>query len=211
MIKSKKAVRKSAKSAGKVDEFNIVFTGVGGQGVLTLAEIVAEAALRQGYDVRMSELHGLAQRGGSIPCQVRFGKKILSSLVKVGDADLIVGMEPLEALRSAKFGSSKKTVVVTNTQTIDPISVTVLGKKYPSMAEIEKMFKGFSKKVIAVDATGIANKETGTAVASNIYLIGLLSARGLLPIKREILLDTIRDYVPAKHFEMNKRLFELAK
>ena len=193
-----------------VKEFNVVAIGVGGQGILTLAGIISEAALNQGYDVKMSELHGLAQRGGSVPSQVRFGKKIYSSLVRIGDADLVVAMEPLEALRAAKFGSADKTVLIMNTSQMRPAAVTVLGEKYPSIDEIKKELKGFFKEIIDVNATEIATKETGTSVTSNIYILGLASARGVIPIKREVLMKTIEENVPPKYLEMNKKIFEVA-
>ena len=202
---------KTKKSVENVKEFNLVAIGVGGQGILTLAGIVAEAALKQGYDVKMSELHGLAQRGGSIPCQVRFGDKIYSSLVRTGGADLIIAMEPLEALRSAKFASPKKTVLIMDTHQIPPVSVTTLGKKYPKISDIKKELKGFFKEIIEVNATEIAKKETGKSVTSNIYILGLASVRGVLPIKREILLEAIKENVPPKYFDLNKKMFELAK
>jgi indolepyruvate ferredoxin oxidoreductase beta subunit len=203
--------KKSGKSEGSVKGFNVAIVGVGGQGVLTLAEIVTAAAFKQGYDVRMSELHGLSQRGGSVPCQVRFGKKIYSSLIKQGHADLVISLEPLEALRAAKLGSAGKTVFITNTHKLVPVSVTALGEKYPELDEIKAKLKGFSKQVIDVDATGIAERETGSAVMSNIYLLGIASARGLLPIKRELILEAIKESVPEKYFEMNRKIFELAK
>ena len=194
----------------KLKEFNVVAIGVGGQGILTLAGIITEAALKQGYDVKMSELHGLAQRGGSIPCQVRFGKKIYSSLVKTGDADLIIAMEPLEALRASRFASPHKTILIMNTQEVQPTAVTVLGEKYPELSKIKKELKKFFKKIIDVNATEIATKETGVAVTSNIYMLGMASARGVIPIKRETLLETIKENVPLKYYEMNKKIFEAA-
>ena len=81
-------------------DFDIVLTGVGGQGIITLQKIISEAAIKQGYDVKASELHGLAQRGGHIECHVRIGKKIYSSLVRQGNADLIIALEPLEGMRA---------------------------------------------------------------------------------------------------------------
>lgn len=199
------------KSTKKAKEFNVVAIGVGGQGVLTLGGIIAEAALKAGYDVKMSELHGLAQRGGSIPVQVRFGEKIYSSLVGIGEADLIIAMEPLEALRAARFASPKKTTLVMNTHKVKPIAVTVMGEKYPELDEIKKQLKGFYKKVIEVDATKIAKKETGKAVTSNIYALGLVSSRNLIPISREVFLKTIEENVPPKYLDMNRSIFELAK
>jgi len=203
--------KKSSKSEGNAKEFNVAIVGVGGQGILTLAEVVTAAAFKQGYDVRMSELHGLSQRGGSVPCQVRFGEKVYSSLVKAGHADLVISLEPLEALRAAKLGSAEKTVFITNTHKVVPVSVTALGEKYPELDEIKAKLKGFSKQVIDVDATGIAERETGSAVTSNIYMLGIASARGLIPIKRELILEAIKESVPEKYFEMNRKIFELAK
>jgi indolepyruvate ferredoxin oxidoreductase, beta subunit len=209
--KAKRTRTRPATGCAIREDFNIVATGVGGQGVLTMAEIIAESALKQGFDVKMSELHGLSQRGGSIPCQVRFGRKINSSLVRLGEADVIVAMEPLEALRSAKYGSKGRTTILSSTQRIDPVSVTFQGMKYPKLEDIEKRLGAFAKKVVLVDAPGIAMRETGSTVASNIYLLGILSARGILPIRRTILLETIKETVPAKSFEQNKRVFEMAK
>lgn len=191
-------------------EFNVVVIGVGGQGLLTLAGIITEAALKQDYDVKMSELHGLSQRGGSVPCQIRFGEKIYSSLVKPGDADLIISLEPLEALRSAKFASVGKTTIIMNTHKTVPMSVMVANEKYPSVDEIKKELKDFAKEVIDVNATETAVKETGTAVTANIYMLGIASARGLIPIKKDVLLEAIKDTVPPKYFEMNKKIFESA-
>ena len=203
--------KKSSKSEGNAKEFNVAIVGVGGQGILTLAEVVTAAAFKQGYDVRMSELHGLSQRGGSVPCQVRFGEKVYSSLVKAGHADLVISLEPLEALRAAKLGSAEKTVFITNTHKVVPVSVTALGEKYPELDKIKAKLKGFSKQVIDVDATGIAERETGSAVTSNIYMLGIASARGLIPIKRELILEAIKESVPEKYFEMNRKIFDLAK
>jgi indolepyruvate ferredoxin oxidoreductase beta subunit len=203
--------KKSSKSEGNAKEFNVAIVGVGGQGILTLAEVVTAAAFKQGYDVRMSELHGLSQRGGSVPCQMRFGQRIYSSLVKAGHADLVISLEPLEALRAAKLGSAEKTVFITNTHKVVPVSVTALGEKYPELGEIKAKLKGFSKQVIDVDATGITERETGSAVTSNIYMLGIASARGLIPIKRELILEAIKESVPEKYFEMNRKIFELAK
>src|SRR4030042_4394517 len=98
-----------------IDQFNIVIKGVGGQGLITLLQIIAEAALSEGYSVRTSELHGLSQRGGSVEVHIRFGKKIYSPIVAQGKADLILGLEMQEGLRGAPF-SNKKTKFLINNQ-----------------------------------------------------------------------------------------------
>lgn len=191
-------------------EFNVVVMGVGGQGLLTLAGIISEAALKQGYDVKMSELHGLSQRGGSVPCQIRFGEKVYSSIIKPGNADLVIALEPLEALRAAKFASSKRTVMIMNTNKTVPVSVLVSGEKYPSLENVKKELRWFVRDIIDVDATATAIKRTGTAVTANIFLLGIASARGMIPIKRDVLLEAIKDRVPPKYFKMNEKIFESA-
>lgn len=190
-------------------EFNIVLTGVGGQGVLTLGIIIAEAALKQGYDVRTTELHGLAQRGGSIPVHVRFGKKMYTPLILEGEADLIISLEPLEALRSCYYGSKQhKTVFLIDDDPVVPLSVSVLGESYPSIEDIEKNLKDFSKKVIILNASEIVKKETGNEIAANIYLLGYAIGKKLIPLKEKFILKAMEEIAP-KYFETNKKVFEM--
>lgn len=190
-------------------EFNIIIAGVGGQGVITLQNIISESAMLQGYDVKTSELHGLAQRGGGVSSHLRFGEKIYSPLVLQGGANLVFALEPLEALRVCYYASKEnKSVFLVNSQKIIPLSVTVLKEKYPSNSEIEKMLKEFSGKVIFLDASEIVEKETGDTVTANIFMLGY-AAKNLLPIKKEILLEAIKNVVSEKYFEMNKKIFEM--
>jgi indolepyruvate ferredoxin oxidoreductase beta subunit len=190
-------------------EFNIVLTGVGGQGVLTLGMIIAEAALKQGYDVRTTELHGLAQRGGSIPFHVRFGKKMYTPLVLEGEANVIISLEPLEALRSCYYGSKQhKTIILMDNDTVVPLSVSVLGETYPSIEEIKKSLKDFSEKVIVLNASEIVKKETGSDIAANIYLLGYAFSKKLIPLKENFILKAMEEVAP-KYFEANKKVFEL--
>jgi indolepyruvate ferredoxin oxidoreductase, beta subunit len=193
-------------------EFNIVTTGVGGQGVLTLGIIIANAAMYQGLDVRTIELHGLAQRGGTIPVHIRFGEKIYAPLVREGNADLIVGLEPLEALRASYFGSKQqKTVFVFDTNRIIPSSVSQSGEEYPSLDSIKQSIKPFSEKVISLDASDIVKKETGTPIAANIFILGFLVGNNYLPLKEEFVLQAMKGTVPERHYEMNKKIYELGK
>jgi indolepyruvate ferredoxin oxidoreductase beta subunit len=191
-------------------EFNVIVVGVGGQGALTLGIIIAEAAMKQGYDVRTTELHGLAQRGGSIPIHIRFGEKMYTPLVLEGEADLIIALEPLEALRTTYFGSKKqKTKFVIDNYRIPPITVSAFGEKYPSNDEIASHIKPFSGDVIFLNASNIVEKETGSILTSNIFILGYVVARGLLPIKKEFILEAIKENVPEKYFELNKKIFEM--
>ena len=192
-------------------EFNIIVAGVGGQGSITLMNIIAEAALKEGYDVKTSELHGLAQRGGSVPCHIRFGDKIYSSLVMQGEAHLIIAMEPIEALRACYFGSKEnKTIFLVNNYRIIPLSVPILKLKYPSLEEIKENLRNFSSQVILLNAAEKVKKVTGNIVMSNIYLLGYAIAKGLLPLKKEHLLKSLEENVPKKYLEENRKVFELA-
>ena len=191
-------------------EFNIVVTGIGGQGVLTLANIIAEAALKQGYDVKGSELHGLAQREVTIPCHVRFGKKMYSPLVLEGEADLVIGLEPLEALRACYYGSKEsKTVFLIDSYRSIPLSVSVMRHKYPSLKETKKLLKPFSKKIMILNASEAVKKETGDIISTNIYLLGHAISKKLIPLKKKFLLEAMKEIFPEKYFEINVRIFEL--
>jgi indolepyruvate ferredoxin oxidoreductase beta subunit len=195
----------------EMKEFNIIVAGVGGQGSITLMNIIAEAALKEGYDVKTSELHGLAQRGGSVPCHIRFGDKIYSPLVMQGEAHLIIAMEPIEALRACYFGSKEnKTVFLVNNYRIIPLSVPILKLKYPSLEEIKENLQNFSSQVILLNAAEKVKKVTGNIVMSNIYLLGYAIAKGLLPLKKERLLKSLEENVPKKYLEENRKAFELA-
>ncbi|MEM7825449.1 MAG: indolepyruvate oxidoreductase subunit beta [Candidatus Aenigmatarchaeota archaeon] len=189
-------------------EFNLIVTGIGGQGSLTLALIIAEAALSEGYEVKTSELHGLSQRGGVVPCHIRFGKRIYSSRVRVGKADLVIALEPLEALRACVYGSKEKTVFLVDSERIVPISSS-LGDRYPSNQEIKKILKGFSSKVFFVDASKTLKKEYGSETGTNVFMLGIASCSNLIPLKKESLFEGIRRIIPEKYFGMNKEIFDL--
>jgi indolepyruvate ferredoxin oxidoreductase beta subunit len=191
-------------------EFNVIVVGVGGQGALTLGMIIAEAALKQGYDVRTTELHGLAQRGGSIPIHIRFGEKMYTPLVLEGEADLIIALEPLEALRTTYFGSKKqKTTFLIDDYKIPPITVSAFGEKYPSIEDIINHIKPFSDKITILDASKIVEKETGSILTSNIFILGYAVSKGLIPIKEKFILEALKENVPENFFEINKKIFEL--
>jgi indolepyruvate ferredoxin oxidoreductase beta subunit len=193
----------------RMKEFNVVIAGIGGQGSITLAYVLAQAAFLKGYDVKTSELHGLAQRYGSVPCHVRFGEKIYSSVIMEGEANLIIGLEPLETVRACYYGSKENgTIFVIDTKRIFPLSVQVCKEPYPSLKRIQKMLRAFGEKVFAVNASEAVKKLTGSFVASNIYLLGFCSAKKLIPIEKEFILEGMRKVLPEKLFDLNKKVFE---
>lgn len=181
---------------------NVVFAGVGGQGILLAAEIVGAAAVKEGGNVRVSELHGMAQRGGAVVSHVRIGEKALAPTVLEGTANVIVGFEPLEALRNIRL-ASKRTLVLVNTK---PFKIS--GAKYPEIKEVLEQIRRFTENVVQFDAAALAEK-AGAVLAQNVVITGTLAATGVLPIQVETLKEAMRELIPAKYFNVNLRAFEL--
>jgi indolepyruvate ferredoxin oxidoreductase beta subunit len=181
---------------------NIVFAGVGGQGILLAAEIVGEAAVKAGYNVRVSELHGMAQRGGAVVSHVRIGKKALAPTVLEGTADIVLGFEPMEALRNVQFASHKTTVLVN----VKPFVIS--GAGYPEVKEILEQIRGFTENVISFDAAALA-KKTGTVMTQNMVMIGALAATGKVPISAGDLKEALGALIRTKYFDANIKAFEL--
>lgn len=183
---------------------NIMIVGVGGQGSLLASRILGRAAIDAGYDVKVSEVHGMSQRGGSVVTYVRFGDEVYSPVIGKGAADVILSFEMLEA---ARWLPNLKTdgVIVTSTQQINPMPVITGAAEYPD--EILDHMKTIGVNVRAYDAQAIA-EEAGSAKASNVALIGL--AADILGFDREILRGAVAACVPAKALEINLKAFDLA-
>jgi len=188
-------------------EFNIVLAGVGGQGTILAAEVLGVAAVKDNLNVRVSEIHGMAQRGGAVTSNVRIGEKVSSPTVLEGEADVLVGFEPLETVRNLK-STSEKTLVIMSDERIPPTELAAKNIDYPSMDEILKKIHRFTKKVITVETEKLA-MQAGSILTRNIVLLGVLAATGSLPMKTESLKSALRELVPAKHVEMNLRAFKL--
>lgn len=186
---------------GKV--WSIVFSGVGGQGVILAAEITALAAVGYGSDVKQTEVHGVSQRGGSVETQVRFGPKVWSPVVPLGEADILVGLEALEALRAAHYTNPEDGIILLNDYRIIPASVEGAEEKYPQNPGGILTEKGY--RVIEVPASRIAH-ELGDGRMANVVMIGHVSS--LLPIPRDIWLTTLESRIPEKYREPNLRAFE---
>jgi indolepyruvate ferredoxin oxidoreductase beta subunit len=188
-------------------EFNIVLAGVGGQGTILAAEILGVAAVKDGLNVRVSEIHGMAQRGGAVTSNVRIGEKVSSSTVLEGQADVLLGFEPLETLRNLRF-ASEKTLVIMSDEQIPPTELAAKSIDYPSMGKILEKIHRFTNRVFMVQTKKLA-KEAGSILTRNVILIGALAAVEKLPIKSESLAEALRELVPRKHLEMNIRAFKL--
>ncbi len=190
-----------------MDEFNMVLAGVGGQGILLAAEILGTAAVKEGLNVRVSEIHGMAQRGGAVISNVRIGEKALAPTVMEGQADVLLGFEPLETLRNLRFASEKTTVIM-NEERIPPTELTAKMLKYPSLEEIKEKIYCFTKNVITIDAKKLA-KEAGNILTRNVVLIGALAATEKVPLKHEHIMEALRELVPAKYLDVNIKAFKL--
>jgi indolepyruvate ferredoxin oxidoreductase beta subunit len=188
-----------------VSVFNILIAGVGGQGVLLTSKIIAEAALLAGLDVKQSEVHGMAQRGGSVLSQVRFGDKVFSPIVSEGDADLLIGFEPLETARYLHFLRDTG-MVIYNTRSIGTIGVSIGKEEYPP--DIHERIRKYAPKVHAFDAMEAA-VAVGEKRAVNLVLLG--AALRVLPIDAAIVDQAITHAVPKKALEINRKAFLAGK
>lgn len=184
----------------------IMIVGVGGQGTLLASKLLGYVLLHQGYDVKVSEVHGMSQRGGSVVTYVSYGEKVYSPVIDKGEADIIISFEKLEAARWLEY-LKPGGQIITNTQEMEPMPVITGAAVYPENL-VEKM-QAAGAKVDALDFLGIADK-AGSSKAVNIALMGRLS--NYFPeIADEAWQEAIEAIVPARFLELNRRAFELGK
>jgi indolepyruvate ferredoxin oxidoreductase beta subunit len=184
---------------------NIIFAGVGGQGVILASKVLMEAAMRKGFDVKESEVHGMAQRGGSVDCNIRFGEKVYSPLIPKGGADFVISLEMLESMRKLDYLSSNAVLIV-NREQIDPAPVAIGAMKYPE--DIESWLKSHFKNTVVVDTTE-ALKEAETKKALNIVMLGALSK--YLDFEIPLWEEAIKALVKEKFIEQNLKAFHLGR
>ncbi|TRZ68271.1 MAG: indolepyruvate ferredoxin oxidoreductase subunit beta [Methanothrix sp.] len=190
----------------RTSELDVVVVGTGGQGVVLISEIIGRAALKAGLPVRGAETHGMAQRGGSVVDYIRVGCSF-SAMVPPGGADVLLALEPAEALRYAHY-LSPEGVALVNTMPLHPITVTTGLATYPELEEILDLLRGVCKEVRIMDATRLA-AEAGHPQAANVVMLGSLSR--YLPIEEEMVMEAMVETVPPRFLDINKRAFELGK
>ena len=181
---------------------NIMIVGVGGQGTLLASRILGGVALAQGFDVKVSEVHGMSQRGGSVVTYVKYGKEVHSPIIPEGEADVILAFEQLEACRYLEY-LKKNGKLLVNSQKINPLPVIIGAAKYPD--ELIAKIKATGASVFETDALALAEK-AGSTKAANVVLIGLLASR--MDIPQKVWQDVIAQTVPPKFLEINKKAFE---
>ena len=188
---------------------NVSLVGVGGQGIILTADILAKTAAIAGMDVKKSEIHGMAQRGGSVTSQVRFGTSVASPIIQEGTADILVAFDKIEALRSSGVLAKDGTAVVND---LCLVPVTVSSGQQPPVEDLDGRVKKTFRQLVLVDASAIASGEIGNARTMNMVLAGALSA--LCPFKEELWLKAMAEMLSgpkAKLLDVNKKAFALGR
>lgn len=185
-------------------ETNIILTGVGGQGQITLLRLLGEAGKEANIDLKSSELHGLSQKGGSVRVHLRMGEEIYSPLVAAGDADLILALERQEALASAKFVSEDTYFLINDTET--PTMSTTASKE-----EIEKELGKISDKVDFINASKKSKEKLGNPIVAGVVLTAYACSKDLIPVSTERLKEAIEELMEEKYIDLNLKAVELGK
>jgi len=184
----------------------LIIVAVGGQGNLLASRVLGEAAMLSNVPVRMSEIHGMAQRGGVVESAIIFGDAE-STIIADGEADLLLGFEPSETLR-AMSRCSKDTVVITNTAPLPPFTVAIGKGVYPDLSRLQQLIRQKAAKLIAFDANALA-KQAGNTMAVNMVLIGALTQTGILPISSEHVIAAIQSRAKKAFADVNIDAFKL--
>ncbi len=190
----------------KTTECDIVVVGVGGQGVILISNVIGKAALKAGLPVRGAETHGMAQRGGSVMNHLRLGCEF-GPLVPAGSADILLALEPAEALRYGHY-LSRDGVALVNTYPVLPTTVTTGKSSYPPLEEILAPLRRICRDIKTLDATKLA-ATAGNPQTMNVVMLGALSK--YVPLQEETLIEALSESIKAKYLEVNRRAFALGK
>ncbi|MCF8025200.1 MAG: indolepyruvate oxidoreductase subunit beta [Desulfobacteraceae bacterium] len=186
----------------------LIIVAVGGQGNLLASRVLGEAALRSEVPVRMSEIHGMAQRGGVVESALVFGDA-QSTIISDGEADILLGFEPSEALRALKK-CNQNTVIITNTSPMPPFTAAIGSGTYPDSEKIKSLLASRCRRLITLDAAALA-REAGNVLAVNMVLVGALTAAELLPLSPQSLETAMRETIRPQFLDINLKAFELGR
>jgi indolepyruvate ferredoxin oxidoreductase beta subunit len=197
--------------ATKKESYNLIITGVGGQGNVLSSQLIGQALVGKGYFVTIGETYGASQRGGSVMSHIRISsQKQMSPLIPRGKADIVVGLEPVEALRVLTVYGNPQTVVLSNTRPIYPVDVTSGDEKYPETEEIQKALESLSRKTYSIAATEKA-MEMGSPILGNMIMIGALLELNLLPLSPSEFRETLTKNFTAQRLRTNLQALEEGK
>jgi indolepyruvate ferredoxin oxidoreductase beta subunit len=191
---------------GGANSYRVCFTGVGGQGTLLATMVLAEAAIHAGHNVLASEVHGMAQRGGVVESTVMIGN-IKSPIISDGEADVLLGFEPLETYRAMRKCSADS-VVISNSVPVMPFGVAIGKSDYPDVDKMFAFIEGRVKTLVTLDAQKLA-QQAGAALSANVVMIGALARTKAVPVPKEAFEETIRTKTKEKFVEINLKAFEL--
>lgn len=186
---------------------NILLSGVGGQGILTLAALIGDAAILDGYEVRVSEVHGMAQRGGQVVCHVRFGKNIYSPLIIEKTADMLISLEVSESLRVANYLKHEGAVVINSLELPPPLAI-IRGIKCPTINDVIRELSKITKRIYVVNAPEIVKRKGLPAATVNIVMLGSAWATGDLGLSRGSLIRAVVRRFGEKWKDVNVMAFE---
>ena len=192
-----------------VKELNIIITGVGGQGVVMMSELLGNAAVRDGLKVLGSEVLGMSQRGGSVFSNIRLGHEIYSPMTSDGQCDVLVALEPSEALRNIQY-LNPSSIVIMNSRKIIPAMVSLGKSTYPELEQIKEKLQTVTGKLIVLDALELAEK-AGNRQSINVVMLGTLFGCGKMPINADTIKSLIRERFPAKTADINIKAFDLGR
>ena len=191
------------------DPINVIVCGVGGQGNVLVANLIGDALNRKGYLVTVGDTYGAAQRGGAVYSTIRISsRKTYGPLIPEGAAHVIVGLEPLETLRSLVRYGNPRAVCLTNVRTIYPVGVMANGLEYPDEDELREAIKSLSKSVWFIDASDMA-KSLGVEIAMNVVMAGALIGSGQVPLTKNDVREAIRRFFPASRIDVNLKAFDM--
>lgn len=193
-----------------MDTFKIVVAGVGGQGTLLVTRLLADTAIRAGMHVKIGETYGMAQRGGPVMGHIQIGGKINNPQIRKGEADVLIGFEPAEAVRRGVTYLKRGGLAIINTRVTAPVEVVSGMRFYPDMEKMIKLLRNVTNDIHLFDATGIA-EEAGDPITTNIVMLGAISKSGLLPYSEEVVVETLKAGLKPQFLKMNMRAFELGR
>ena len=193
-----------------MDTFKIVVAGVGGQGTLLVTRLLADTAIRAGMHVKIGETYGMAQRGGPVMGHIQIGGKINNPQIRKGEADVLIGFEPAEAVRRGVTYLKRGGLAIINTRVIAPVEVVSGMRFYPDMEKMIKLLRNVTDEIHLFDATGIA-EEAGDPITTNIVMLGAITKSELLTYSEEAVVEALKTGLKPQFLEMNMRAFELGK
>lgn len=187
-------------------DLNVIIAGVGGQGNVRSAQILGSAAVKAGFRARVSDVFGIAQRGGPVLSHIRIGTEIYGSMVKEHSADVVVGLEPMECLRAVSKFLKPGGIAIMSERPIYPVEVNTGKMEYPKIGEMLRMIKDVASKVIVLDATKVA-EGFGIPIAANVVMLGVLAGTSILPFPPDLLKESVREVIP-RSIEANLKAFD---